>query len=70
MSDTADRAVTTDFATEDRSENTMRPQELSEFIGQQTVRENLSVFINAAKNAARHSIIPCSLARLVWVKRH
>ena len=49
MSDTADRAVTTDFATEDRSENTMRPQELSEFIGQQTVRENLSVFINAAK---------------------
>ncbi len=49
MSDTADRAVTTDFATEDRAENTMRPQELSEFIGQQTVRENLSVFINAAK---------------------
>tara|TARA_B100000989_G_scaffold76021_1_gene53827 strand:+ start:596 stop:1651 length:1056 start_codon:yes stop_codon:yes gene_type:complete len=49
MSDPADRAVTTDLATEDRSENTMRPQELSEFIGQKTVRENLSVFINAAK---------------------
>ena len=49
MSDPADRAVNTDFAMEDRSENTMRPQELSEFIGQQTVRENLSVFINAAK---------------------
>lgn len=49
MSDPADRAVNTDFAMEDRSENTMRPQELSEFIGQKTVRENLSVFINAAK---------------------
>ena len=49
MSDPADRAVNTDFAMEDRSENTMRPQELNEFIGQKTVRENLSVFINAAK---------------------
>ena len=49
MSDPADRAVTTDLATEDRPDNTMRPQELSEFIGQKAVRENLSVFINAAK---------------------
>ena len=49
MSDPADRPVTTELAMEDRSENTMRPQELSEFIGQKTVRENLSVFINAAK---------------------
>ena len=49
MSDPADRPVTTELAMEDRSENTTRPQELSEFIGQKTVRENLSVFINAAK---------------------
>jgi len=49
MSDPADRPVTTELAVEDRSENTTRPQELSEFIGQKTVRENLSVFINAAK---------------------
>ena len=49
MSNPSDRAVTSDFAKEDQSENTLRPQELSEFIGQKTVRENLSVFINAAK---------------------
>tara|TARA_B100001121_G_C18626175_1_gene591835 strand:+ start:80 stop:1135 length:1056 start_codon:yes stop_codon:yes gene_type:complete len=49
MSNPSDRAVTSDFSKEDQSENTLRPQELSEFIGQKTVRENLSVFINAAK---------------------
>ncbi len=49
MSGPADRAVTADFATEDRSEHAMRPQVLSEFVGQKTVRENLSVFIKAAK---------------------
>ncbi|HAT34924.1 MAG TPA: Holliday junction branch migration DNA helicase RuvB [Rhodospirillaceae bacterium] len=49
MSGTADRVVTPDFAEADRPENTLRPQGLGEFIGQKTVRENLSVFISAAK---------------------
>jgi Holliday junction DNA helicase RuvB len=31
------------------ADSTLRPQNLSEFIGQRTVRENLAVFINAAR---------------------
>lgn len=32
-----------------RGDNPLRPQELSDYIGQTKVKENLSVFINAAK---------------------
>lgn len=35
---------------EERSENTLRPQTLDDFIGQKTVAENLKVFIEAAKS--------------------
>jgi Holliday junction DNA helicase RuvB len=34
------------------SEPTLRPQSLADFIGQKTVRENLAVFINAARTRA------------------
>ncbi|MCS6923830.1 MAG: AAA family ATPase, partial [Fimbriimonadales bacterium] len=36
-------------AEEAASEATLRPQRLSEFIGQQQLKENLSVFIQAAR---------------------
>lgn len=35
---------------EDRIENTLRPQNLDEFVGQKKLKENLKVFIQAAKN--------------------
>ena len=49
MSDTVDRVVTPEFADADQPESNIRPQTLSAFIGQKSVRENLAVFINAAK---------------------
>lgn len=51
FSDTKDeRALTSsDFQSEDISEISLRPRLISEFIGQEKAKENLSVFIKAAK---------------------
>lgn len=49
MNGMSDRAVNPQVIAEDRSDKTMRPQGLIDFIGQKIVRENLSVFVNAAK---------------------
>ena len=38
---------------EDAAEQALRPQTLDEFIGQQQLRENLAVFIEAARGARR-----------------
>jgi Holliday junction DNA helicase RuvB len=43
------RMVSPAAATEDAAEASIRPQRLADFIGQQAVRENLSVFIEAAR---------------------
>ncbi|NLK28534.1 MAG: Holliday junction branch migration DNA helicase RuvB [Clostridiales bacterium] len=44
------RMITTDFIDEDRViENTLRPQMLSDYIGQKKVKNNLKVYIEAAK---------------------
>jgi len=48
MSD--ERDVSPLRAPEDAAEASLRPQTLGEFIGQQSTRENLSVFIQAARN--------------------
>lgn len=46
-----DRMITTEFIEEDRSvENNLRPQMLKDYIGQTKVKNNLKVFIQAAKN--------------------
>ncbi|HVU20882.1 MAG TPA: Holliday junction branch migration DNA helicase RuvB [Rhizomicrobium sp.] len=45
----ADRLVTPERAEEDSLESSLRPKVLAEFVGQQQARENLSVFIKAAK---------------------
>lgn len=44
------RIITTDFTEEDnRIEGSLRPQKLSEYIGQKKAKENLKVYIEAAK---------------------
>ena len=49
MNDAADRLVAAKRAEEDAAELALRPQVLDEFIGQKQVRENLKIFISAAK---------------------
>ena len=44
-----ERLVTPERAEEDSLEASLRPKRLSEFVGQQQARENLSIFISAAK---------------------
>jgi len=46
---TEDRLVTPSVSEQDESELHFRPQVLSDFIGQKQVRENLNIFIQAAK---------------------
>jgi Holliday junction DNA helicase RuvB len=45
----ADRAVSPGFNAADSPESSLRPLNLDEFIGQKQVRENLRIFINAAR---------------------
>ena len=47
-----DRLITNTEQVEDASDKSIRPQELDSFIGQRLVRENLRVFIDAAKSRA------------------
>lgn len=45
------RIITTDITTEDiKTESQLRPQYLDDYIGQNKVKENLRIFIEAAKN--------------------
>ena len=48
----SDRTISPGRATEDAAEATLRPQTLAEFTGQQATRENLAVFIAAARDRA------------------
>jgi Holliday junction DNA helicase RuvB len=47
-----DRVITPDRQDGDGSESSMRPLELADFVGQAKVRENLRVFIDAARGRA------------------
>ena len=49
MSDAPDRLVAGKRANEDAAELALRPQSLDDFVGQKQVRENLKIFIAAAK---------------------
>ncbi len=53
--DYENRLVSTEYLPEDDGDNPLRPRSLSEYIGQQKVKENLSVFIDAAKQ--RHEAL-------------
>src|SRR3546814_7145821 len=44
-----ERILAPDFREEDAGELTLRPSHLDDFIGQRTVRENLRVFVEAAR---------------------
>ena len=47
---TEERLVTPDEMMEDESELSLRPERLNQYIGQTAVKENLRIFIEAAKN--------------------
>ena len=47
--DFENRVVSTEYMAEDDGDNPLRPRQLSEYIGQEKVKNNLSVFIDAAK---------------------
>lgn len=47
--DFENRIVSTEYLPEDEGDNPLRPRTLNEYIGQQKVKENLAVFIDAAK---------------------
>lgn len=47
--DFENRLVSTDYLPEDDGDNPLRPRALRDYIGQDKVKENLSVFIDAAK---------------------
>ncbi len=47
--DFENRLVTVDYLPEDEGDNPLRPRILDEYIGQQKVKENLKVYIDAAK---------------------
>src|SRR6201992_4065972 len=49
MSDSDDRAVSAARQPEDAAEASLRPQTLADFTGQKASRENLAVFIQAAR---------------------
>jgi len=50
--DAAERLIDGERAGEDLAETTLRPQILDEFVGQKKLRENLKVFIDAARGRA------------------
>ena len=47
--DVENRLVSTEYMPEDEGDNPLRPRALTEYIGQEKVKQNLSVFIDAAK---------------------
>lgn len=47
--DYENRMMSTEYLPEDEGDNPLRPRTLTEYVGQEKVKENLSVFINAAK---------------------
>ena len=59
--DVNDEIITTAASLpEDNSEGSLRPKTISEYIGQEKAKDNLSIFINAAKMSANRLITYCS----------
>ena len=58
--------VTTSFTPADESEFSLRPKRLTEYNGQEKVKENLSVYIEAARRRNEpldHTVLPASARR-------
>lgn len=50
-------------------DESVRPRSLEEFIGQDELRANLRVYLDAARGGARLWTILCSTAIPVWARR-
>ena len=53
---------------EEAIERALRPKLLDDYVGQAKVREQLEIFIGAAKCAASPWTMCCCLARQVWAR--
>ena len=57
----ARRIISTELTEEDQSvESSLRPQRLEDYIGQQKAKENLKIYIEAAKQRKEALLTPCS----------
>ena len=56
------------FLSEDANEGSLRPHTLAEYIGQEKAKQNLSVFIEAARRRRRHWTTCCSTALRDWAR--
>ena len=66
-----DRTVEPSFIdTEDVQENILRPKYLSDFQGQDELKENLKIYIDAAKNREKPWTIYSFRVLLVWERPH
>lgn len=66
-----DRIITSSMRQEDEStEYSLRPRFLSEYIGQEQVKEHMAIYIEAAKIAENLWITLCFTARPAWAKPH
>ena len=67
--DLENRMVTPDFTQEDIDvEYSLRPKTLEEYIGQDKAKENLAVFIQAARAGMSHLTMFCFTALRDWAK--
>ena len=55
-------------AQEELLERALRPKTLDDYIGQDKAKEQLAIFIQAAKNVAKRLTTLCCLALRVWAK--
>ena len=60
-----ERIISTRQLSEDETENSLRPKSMADYIGQKKAKENLSIYIQAAK---MRSTIRCCTARRVWAR--
>ena len=64
-----ERVVTSKKQEEDTFEGTIRPDSIDEYIGQSEVKDNLDVFIKAAKCVMRLWIMFCYMVLQVLVRQ-
>ena len=63
--DYENRIVSTEYIPEDEGDNPLRPRTLADYIGQEKVKENLSIYIRCGQ-AARRGARPCAA---LWAAR-
>ncbi len=63
-----DTVVHDDDAEEQIIEVTLRPQRFDDYVGQERLKRNLKLAIEAAKNAKSQSIMSCFMALPDWAR--